>query len=150
MNDAERRFRPLSVVMADDNLNDHDLTRRAIEACGTNHMFTSVYNGNQLMDLLLKKGIYTDDESKLPDIILIDLNMRLGDGFETISAIKSNRSLKDIPLYVLTSSNYYRDEERVKKMGVCGFFTKPILYEQTKQLMLKICVEVTKTDTVKH
>ena len=59
-----------------------------------------------------------------------------------LKQIKSNNLLKKIPVYFLTASNYQKDETKVKELGVSGFYTKPILFEQTQELIKKICKEV--------
>ncbi len=58
----------LLIVMADGNINDHDLVKHATRGCNVNHVFTSVYNGMQLMDLLLNKGAYAGGSYRLPEL----------------------------------------------------------------------------------
>ena len=63
------------IVMADENLSDHDRVKKAARECKVNHVFTSVYNGSQLMDLLLKKGVYYTAETVSPDLIIMDVDL---------------------------------------------------------------------------
>src|SRR5688572_24985107 len=71
-----------------------------------------------------------------PDIIFLDLNMPVMDGFQFIQMFKK----MDIPyranvkIVIVSSSPHYRDIEKAKKMGV-DFLTKPVTVEQLQAVM---------------
>jgi CheY-like chemotaxis protein len=129
----------LYVVVADDDLEDHDLVKSAIKECDRNYMVTSVYNGEQLMDLLLKRGFYAIDYPHTPDLIILDLRMPVMDGFEVLKEMKKYPELENIPVYVLTDNNNPNDHQKVKELGVVDYFTKPLDYESLKTLIGNVC-----------
>jgi two-component system response regulator len=114
-----------SIVMADDDIDDQAVVKQAFREANVNHVFTSVYNGVQLMEFLLKKGSYRNALESPPDIIIMDIRMNLLDGFETISTIQNYKQLHNIPIYILTTSSQEEDKQRAKELGVRAFYTKP-------------------------
>ena len=70
-----------------------------------------------------------------PDLVLIDINMPILDGFSLIEKIKENKNIKHIPIIVLSA---FKDSELIMRcdfMGVKNYITKP--YDQ-KGLILRI------------
>lgn len=67
--------------------------------------------------------------SNKPDLILLDVHMPGMDGFETISAIKSEESTADIPVMFLTADNDNETETKGLKAGAMDFITKPFMPE---------------------
>ena len=59
-----------------------------------------------------------------PDLILSDVNMPHMDGFEFIAALKSDRTLPNIPVIFLTSVE--DGDGRGKELGAVGYLTKPV------------------------
>src|SRR5436190_17539636 len=59
-----------------------------------------------------------------PDLIITDVNMPHMDGFEFIAALKSDKSIPDIPVIFLTSME--EGDHRGKQLGAVGYITKPV------------------------
>jgi CheY-like chemotaxis protein len=59
-----------------------------------------------------------------PDLILSDVNMPHMDGFAFIAALKSDKTLPDIPVIFLTSME--DGDHRGKELGAVGYLTKPV------------------------
>ena len=131
----------ISIVIADDDEDDQMLVMQAINEimdCDVN----SVYNGFELLDYLLGMGKYKGRDLLLPDFILLDLNMPLLDGFGVLSKIKAEASLRHIPIYILSTSRMDHDRKKSWELGAHGFYTKPILYEQLKEIIGEITRKV--------
>jgi CheY-like chemotaxis protein len=134
----------LYIIVADDDMQDHELIKKAVSQCGLNHIVTSVYNGLQLMNLLLGKGFYKTDGLRLPDAIILDLKMQVMDGFEVLEKIRGLDKFKDIPVYVLSGSSSPRDKKKALELGANGFYTKPVNYAQLAKAVREICDSVRK------
>jgi two-component system response regulator len=129
----------LYFVVADDSSEDQELIKKAIKDCGLNFIVTSVFNGAQLLDLLLKRGYYKTDSYRPPDVIILDLKMHLMDGFEALKKIKENGSLRNIPVYVLTVSGSETEKQRALSLGAERVFRKPLEPDNLKGFIEEIC-----------
>jgi CheY-like chemotaxis protein len=132
--------RELLIVIADDDLDDQDLMQRGLTEFRVNLKIAPVYNGLQLLDYLLKKNSYKNVKES-PDLILLDLNMPLMDGFDVLTEIKKHESLKKIPIYILTTSRNKKDREKALRFGANGFYSKGSSSEEILKIMQAICVE---------
>ncbi len=128
------------IVLADDDLDDQELMKRGLKDCKVKVEINAVYNGLQLMDYLLKREAYKNI-SESPDLILLDLNMPLMDGFDVLKEIKRTPHLKKIPVYVITTSRSKDDKEEVIKLGAAGFYSKGSSSKDIRKIMQDICQE---------
>ena len=83
---------------------------------------TEAKNGEEALTLLSKRD-------QLPDIILLDLNMPKISGLEFLKIIKEDSVLKYIPTVILTTSSSHKDMLECYKLGIAGYMTKPLKYE---------------------
>jgi CheY-like chemotaxis protein len=128
------------IVVADDDVDDQDLMKKGLKDCKVEVEVVPVYNGLQLMDYLLKRDKFKKTGG-IPDLILLDLNMPLMDGFEVLKEIKSNKSLNEIPVYVITTSRSKDDRTRATEMGASGFYSKGASSKDIRRIMSEICIE---------
>ena len=70
-----------------------------------------------------------------PDLIISDVNMPHMDGFEFIAALKSDKTVPDIPVIFLTSVE--EGDHRGKSLGAVGYITKPVRADRLLQLVAK-------------
>jgi CheY-like chemotaxis protein len=61
-----------------------------------------------------------------PDLVVMDLQMPVMDGYAAASALKSDSGLRDIPLVAVTAYAMVGDHERIIAAGFDGYITKPI------------------------
>lgn len=117
----------LACIIDDDKIYVN-LVRKIIEIKKLSENLLIFKNGKEALDYFqLIMGNMTED--KLPDIIFLDLNMPVMDGWEFLSEfikIKNNFE-KKITLYVVSSSIDPRDLERAKSFNmVTDYLIKPI------------------------
>src|SRR5687767_6089268 len=98
------------IVIADDDLDDQYIIQQAIKETMIPHHILLVKNGLELIDLLQKRGAYQETALDKPDMIIMDLNMPLLDGYGVLKQIKADDNLKDIPVYVLSTSRFEYDK----------------------------------------
>lgn len=60
-----------------------------------------------------------------PDVILMDVNMPVMDGFAATRALRNNPETKDIPVVLVTSKDQKADKAWGKMLGASGYITKP-------------------------
>jgi len=137
MSPSEKRGRAISILMADDDEEDRDLTRDALQDSRLANEMRFVSDGQDLMDYLRREGRYADPgvDAPRPGIILLDLNMPKKDGREALAEIKSDESLRQIPVVVLTTSKDEEDVLRTYDLGVNSFITKPVTFAGLVEVM---------------
>jgi CheY-like chemotaxis protein len=122
--------KPVTILMADDDADDRDFARTAMEESRLVNELRFVEDGEELLDYLHRRGRYTDPkDSPRPGLILLDLNMPRKDGREALREIKSDPVLKMIPVVVLTTSKAEEDILRSYDLGANCFITKPVTFE---------------------
>ncbi len=74
-----------------------------------------------------------------PDLILLDINMPVMDGYEFLDALRKlgQHHLINSVVVVLTSSSYSKDQQKMLSYGVRGYITKPITQEEIMTLVAK-------------
>lgn len=126
---------PIVILMADDDDDDFVLTEKALKESKLLNTLIRVRDGEELLDYLMKRGTYADTATVRPGVILLDLNMPRKDGREALREIKSNDSLKDIPVVVFTTSKAEEDIYKSYQLGVNSFITKPVTFENLIAVM---------------
>lgn len=126
---------PIVILMADDDDDDFLLTQKALKESKLLNTLIRVKDGEELIDYLLKRGAYTEENTKRPGVILLDLNMPRKDGREALKEIKSHPDLHDIPVVVFTTSKAEEDIYRSYQLGVNSFITKPVTFENLINVM---------------
>jgi CheY-like chemotaxis protein len=127
MSPSDRR--PITILMADDDEDDRELTREAMSNSRLANEMRFVVDGQELIDYLRHEGAYAGGAgAPEPGIILLDLNMPKKDGREALAEIKSDPGLRHIPVVVLTTSKAEEDIFRTYGLGVNSFITKPVTF----------------------
>ena len=127
--------RPFTILMADDDAEDCQLVQDALkEACQEHHL-RFVRDGEELLDYLHRRGEYDHRESRLPDLILLDLKMPKKGGREVIGELKSDPRWKRIPIVALTTSMARDDVVACYELGVNSYLTKPATFRDLVDAM---------------
>ena len=133
---SSRQSSQRTILMADDDEDDRDLAQDAFRDAGLTGQLRFVLDGQELVDELRRRAGSAHPER--PDIILLDLNMPRKDGREALAEIKSDESLREIPVVVLTTS---RDEEEIRRsyrLGANSFIVKPVTHAELVEVMREL------------
>jgi CheY-like chemotaxis protein len=117
-----------NVLLVDDDIVFTFLNKKVIASLDFINEIDTAQNGQQAIDLL---NNYSKGARRLPDIILLDLNMPIMDGFGFLEAFKDlNLPSKDkMKIIIVTSSIHPEDIQRAKDYGVTSYLTKPLREE---------------------
>jgi len=74
-----------------------------------------------------------------PDLVLLDVMMPKMSGFEVCRAIKSDESLRDIPVVMVTALDSVVDQDRAESEGADGYMVKPI---DRDELRTEVCLRL--------
>lgn len=128
--------RTIEILIADDDAEDRMLIKEALYECRLKNGLQFVEDGEQLMDYLHNRGVFSDKQKyPLPGIILLDLNMPRKDGREALKEIKADQHLRKIPIIILTTSKAEEDILRTYDLGVSSFITKPVKFNDLVEIM---------------
>lgn len=128
---------PLTILLAEDDPDDRLLVKEAFEENHLLNPLEMVENGEELMDYLYKRGRFAETAVR-PSLILLDLNMPRKSGIEALQEIKSDASLRTIPVIVLTTSKAEEDILRTYDLGVNSFVVKPVTFESLVELVKQL------------
>jgi CheY-like chemotaxis protein len=133
----DRNTIPITILICDDDEDDRLLTRQALQEAHISNHLIMVEDGAQLLDYLYRRGAYAGETGKAPrpGLILLDLNMPKMDGREALAIIKGDKTLRDIPVVVLSTSGLDADIVRSYQLGVNSFIAKPVTFSGLVEAM---------------
>jgi len=105
----------MTILVADDNSFSRELMRELLEASG--HVILEAVNGRNALDLI---------RGSVPDLVFLDLQMPLQDGFSVIRELRNESWLRKLPVIALTASAMIGDRERAIAAGFDSYIAKPI------------------------
>lgn len=124
--------RKLEILLADDDKDDCLLFKEALDELPVSVNLTTMSNGEVLMEHLTKKG------NVLPNVLFLDLNMPLKNGFAALGEIKRNATLDKLPVIIFTTSD---DQDMVKKVfrdAAHYFVHKPSNFSDLKDIIYRV------------
>ncbi|MDR3181806.1 MAG: response regulator [Planctomycetaceae bacterium] len=115
----------MHVLLAEDNKINAMIATELLKTVGVN--VTPAVNGSEALDKLAEAV-----KTRRPafDLVLMDLQMPVMDGYEATKIIKSTPDYKDIPVYALTAHAFAEERERCRLLGMSEHLTKPIDIEK--------------------
>ena len=125
-------------MIADDDQDDRSFVEEALLRNAYHGKIKPAENGIDLMHQLQEMASAPEKDSSIPDLILLDLNMPLKDGYQVMQEIKQYPELKNIPILVITSSTRADDENRCRQLGCAKFYQKPLSLSEYDQLAKSI------------
>jgi CheY-like chemotaxis protein len=121
----------LNVILADDDDDDRYMFNEAIKELRLDINTQMVRDGLELMNCL-------ENSEQLPDMIFLDLNMPVMDGFQCLEKIRKNIRYKDVSIiiYSTASSDIYIN--KTFSLGANIYLIKPNSFNELKDLLYKI------------
>jgi CheY-like chemotaxis protein len=128
-NQQPSRLRGARVLLTDDNAINRQVARLFLQPQGA--VITEAVNGREALDLLAAQSF---------DLVLLDCNMPVMDGMETIAHIRASREpWSKLPVIALTANAMSGDRERLLALGMSGYVSKPIdrmeLYAEIERVL---------------
>lgn len=103
------------ILVIEDNEQNLYLIRYILENCG--HEVSSAMDGKEGIELAA---------TLLPDLILLDIQLPVMDGYDVARALRQNPALADTPIIAVTSYAMPGDKEKAMEAGCTGYIEKPI------------------------
>jgi CheY-like chemotaxis protein len=109
-----------TILWADDDYDDLQMMRDILIKTKRDYEIVEVHNGREALEYLKK----ANEESNLPSLVILDINMPVLDGKETLSIIKNTEDYNAISVVVFTTSESELDKLYCKKFNT-EMVTKP-------------------------
>ncbi|WP_343533684.1 response regulator [Pedobacter sp.] len=123
------------LVIDDDDINIFIISK-IVEKTGYDVEICAKHNGQLAIDYI--KDL-VDSQQALPQLVLIDINMPILNGWEFIEAFEALDLKATNDMYMLSSSVYENDIEKAKSYkSVKGFISKPLSIDRLKELLAAI------------
>ncbi|MGC1394037.1 MAG: response regulator [Coleofasciculaceae cyanobacterium] len=119
---------PLEILLVEDSPSDADLTVEALNHGKLLNNLHHVEDGIEALEFLYRQGKFKSVPR--PDLILLDLNLPKKDGHEVLEEIKTDPSLKLIPVIILTTSTAQQDILKTYELNCNCYITKPMDLDQ--------------------
>jgi CheY-like chemotaxis protein len=120
--------RPMEVLLVEDSADDVFLTQEAFEDAEREVNLHVARDGEEAMAFLRREGEHS--AAPRPDLILLDLNMPRKDGREVLTEIRSDPSLTELPIVVLTTSSSDEDILHAYREHVNSYIRKPVTFDK--------------------
>lgn len=122
----------LHLLLADDDIDDCDFFKDAIDEISESIHLNILNNGVELMDFLLGRPVNP------PNLIFLDLNMPKKSGMECIAEIKALKQFSDIPIIIYSTSLDHVVVDNIYKMGAHFYIQKPAEFASIKKVIKKV------------
>src|SRR5262249_30629360 len=118
------------ILMGEDDPNDGELTLTALEEYNLPNEVVVTRDGEEALDYLYCPGAFATRTTDNPAVMLLNLKLPRDDGLEVLRQVKSDATLRMIPVVVLTSSHEERDMIASYKLGVNAYVVKPVDFHE--------------------
>ncbi|GAB3997086.1 response regulator [Spirosoma daeguense] len=119
------------VIVVDDDADDRFIIEQAFRHYSPECQLQLLDNGAELLNSLASRG-------SLPSLILLDLNMPLLNGFETLHAIRQKATNQELPVVILTTSSEAQDQQQARQLKANDFISKPTTLNGYREVVLQL------------
>jgi CheY-like chemotaxis protein len=123
----------------DDDHNDSALFGIAVDKTDLNMWLQTVPDGQQAIDYLKGRDVYANRSlHPLPDLIVLDLDMRLTGGLEFLDWRQASKAFLSVPVVIFSGFAYKGAIDTALAMGATTFIPKPFEFEGWKAVVRQI------------
>ncbi len=113
------------ILLVEDSPEDYEATVRVLRHSGLTNPIVRCADGDEALDFLHRRGPHAAGSPR-PRVIMLDLNLPGTDGREVLREIKTDDTLRQIPVIILTTSGDERDVSNCYRMGANSYIKKPV------------------------
>jgi len=122
----------MRVVLVDDDEDDRMFFADALQEIDIDTELKEFHNGRELLTYL------SAADKNLPQLIFLDLNMPVMNGFDCLKEIRKNPELKEIVVAIYSTSSSERDIEETFVNGANIYINKPNKFEELKKTIAQV------------
>ncbi len=114
------------ILLVEDSPQDAELTLTALAENKLANEVVVVRDGEEALDYLHRRGNFRLRAEGNPVVVLLDIKLPKIDGLEVLQRMRSEPSLRLVPVVMLTSSREEQDIVRSYDLGVNAYVVKPV------------------------
>lgn len=127
---------PIVILLVEDDPAHAEIVRRNLASSRIANRLIHVSDGQEALDYLYNRGAFGNAvQTPRPGLILLDLRLPKIDGLEVLKRIKTDPSLAQIPVVILTTSTAESDVARAYDYHANSYLVKPVDFTQFVELM---------------
>ncbi|MBP7651818.1 response regulator [Candidatus Dependentiae bacterium] len=128
------------ILMAEDDDGHAELIKENLYDAGIKNKIIRFNNGTKILNFLYNQLSMGDDKynSHLSYLILLDIQMPEIDGIEVLKKIKSDPTLKKIPIIMLTTTDDHREIQKCYELGCNCYITKPVEFNKLAETLRRL------------
>lgn len=111
-------IKPLTIVLVEDDDGDAKAIRRAFERARVANPIIRAKDGVEALELL------RSDQVEPPYVLLVDINMPRMNGHEFVTALRADRALRRVIIFMLSTSRSMADVNTAYDNNVAGYVLK--------------------------
>jgi CheY-like chemotaxis protein len=119
--------KPTILLVEDDEL-DIISVERSLKKLESEYKLHTAYNGIEALKILRDPAA-----GLVPDVILLDINMPRMNGIEFLKVIREDENLKDLKVFIMTTSSEGNDRSEAEQLGISGYIIKPLNYNDNSK-----------------
>jgi len=128
-----------SILIVEDNPDDAELAVIALRQKGISLPYQIARNGEEALDIALKRKPLPDQKPIEPGLILLDLNLPDKNGIEVLKELRASPHTRYVPVVVLTTSMLEEDMIQSYENGANSFVRKPVDFATFLHYIELIC-----------
>jgi CheY-like chemotaxis protein len=126
------------ILFVEDDLCVAELVLHVLERTSAKPRVVHVRDGVEALDFLHARGRYEQREVANPTVVLLDVKMPRLDGLEVLREVKSDDTLRSIPIVMLTSSQDERDIRTSYELGANAYIVKPVEFQRLAAMLTTV------------
>lgn len=127
---------PVRFLLVEDDDDHASLTIRAIRKAGVVTQIDRVIDGVEAMHFLLGEEPYAD--RKLPNLVLLDINMPRKSGLEVLREIRENPGISNLAVVILSTSSEERDISTAYHLKANSYLCKPVNSDEFRAMISEL------------
>src|SRR5215831_2520332 len=129
----------LDVLLVDDDHNELALFGIALNRIALPIWLQTLVDGEEAIEYLQRHGVYADRSlHPVPDLVVLDLDVRLSSSFDLLDWRKASRTYSSLPVVLLSATAYEGAIQTALAMGAITVMAKPVDFEGWKTLVWQI------------